>query len=380
MTAPVVIVGAGVAGCVAARTLADRGADVVLLDAGPGPQRPAVLDGLDHLRSVEATNWWFEDEPPRGRGLGGGSSVNGMVLDAVHPLDMKRWGWDDALEHQRWLLDRWPSSTVSSAPFTEAFGRCVRKGFPSAARTTTSGWSGWAALSLAAEGGRRCSAADAFLAEDITVRSNVEVARLIGGAEPSVELATGESIKASVVLVAAGNAGSPALLERSGLIAARKISEPLNHPSTAVVVELDEQLRCGDGPVAPSSHMLRTVSGLTENTVDLQMLVLGHTGSDPNGRRHGVVVVSALEPDRQKVLVAGVTQALHWLGSMPGVRKVSLSEDPSPVQHQSCSLTAARLSIPGVQVIDASVLPALPHTNPMLSIAVGARRAALRIA
>jgi hypothetical protein len=258
----------------------------------------------------------------------------------------------------------------------------VQEGFPSAKATSESGWTGWARLSLAFDGVKRSSAADAFLTPrngeaEVPLRSNAAVAKILtNGPNPAVALVSGELIDASLVLVAAGNAGSPALLVDSGLISADGVAEPLNHASTALIVELDEQLRNDGSHSGPSSHMLRTVSGLTENTVDLQMLVLDHTGSDEAGRRHGAVIVSALEPDRQKVLIAGITQALHWLHSVEGVVKVSLSDDPCPVQHHACSLTGVRRSIPGVHVIDASVLPALPHTNPMLSVAIGARRAA----
>lgn len=387
MSAPVVIIGAGVAGCVAARTLVDRDVEVVLLEAGPGPARPSVLDGSDHLRSASADDWWFPDLPRRGRGVGGSSAVNGMVLDAIHPLDIKRWGWADALEHQQWLLERWPHSHVPAGPLTEAFGASVREGFPQADSTLVSGWSGWAPLALSSDGVTRASAADAFLGpaageETIAVRANSAVSKIgTTSGQPVVVLATGEEIEASTVLVAAGNGGSPSLLVDSGLISAGDVAEPLNHASTAIVVELDDRLqRDGTSSLAPSSHMLRTVSGLSENTVDLQMLVLDHTGDDAAGRRHGVVIVSALEPDRQKVLIAGITQALRWLEKIEGVIKVSLSDDRCPVQHHACSLAEAPLSMAGVHVIDASVLPAMPHTNPMLSVAIGARRAAIRIA
>lgn len=386
MTRPVIIIGAGVAGCVAARTLVNEGVDVLLLEAGPGPGRPEVLDGIDHLRSAEAANWWFPDLPRRGHGVGGSSAVNGMVLDAIHPLDIKRWGWDDASEHQEWLLARWPHNQLTPGPFTAAFGERVMEGFPTAASTSVSGWSGWAPLSLAIDGNTRSSAADAFLVASndegpVKVRANAAVSRIfVDGLNPTVELMTGERLEASHVLVAAGNAGSPELLVASGLATATDVAEPLNHPSTVIGVELDESLQVQAAGTAPSSRLLRTVSGLTENTVDLQMLVLDHTGSDEDGRRHAAVVVSALEPDRQKVLIAGITQALRWLHTIDGVTKVSLSDDPSPVQHHACSLAGKTWAIPGVHVIDGSVLPALPHTNPMLSVAIGARRAALRLA
>jgi choline dehydrogenase len=65
--ADVVIVGAGAAGCVVARRLADRGRSVLLLDAGPDlgrDVRPALLDGWRNPLGADwTTDWGFETEP-----------------------------------------------------------------------------------------------------------------------------------------------------------------------------------------------------------------------------------------------------------------------------------------------------------------------------
>ncbi len=100
-----IIVGAGSAGCVVANRLSEDGrARVLLLEAGPRDgnvilDMPAAL-GLPLLD--RRFNWGFESEPepglggrisdqPRGRVLGGTSSINGMVFVRGNPLDYEGW-------------------------------------------------------------------------------------------------------------------------------------------------------------------------------------------------------------------------------------------------------------------------------------------------
>jgi choline dehydrogenase len=88
-----VIGGAGSAGCVLARRLADAGNTVLLIEAGPRDntwviRMPAGLRSI--FKPSSRYNYWFETEPqrnldnrriqqPRGRVLGGSSSINGMT-------------------------------------------------------------------------------------------------------------------------------------------------------------------------------------------------------------------------------------------------------------------------------------------------------------
>jgi choline dehydrogenase len=110
-----VIVGAGSAGCVVADRLSEDGAQVVLIEAGPSDWHPMIHipAGALHLRANPLVNWNYYAEPeaeigkrslhwPRGRVLGGTSSINGMLYVRGNPADYDGWaqmgcrGWSYA--------------------------------------------------------------------------------------------------------------------------------------------------------------------------------------------------------------------------------------------------------------------------------------------
>ncbi len=115
MEADFVIVGAGSAGCAMAFRLSAAGASVIVVehggtDAGPFIQMPAALSYPMNMRRYD---WGYQSEPephlggrklacPRGKVLGGSSSINGMVYVRGHAMDYDHWaeqgadGWSFA--------------------------------------------------------------------------------------------------------------------------------------------------------------------------------------------------------------------------------------------------------------------------------------------
>jgi choline dehydrogenase len=113
-----VVVGAGSAGCVVAARLSETGAKVILLEAGPPDTSPwiHIPAGMLKLLYHPVVNWNYSAEAtdgsagrrihwPRGKTLGGSSSINGMLYVRGNPADFDGWaqmgcrGWsfDDVL-------------------------------------------------------------------------------------------------------------------------------------------------------------------------------------------------------------------------------------------------------------------------------------------
>ncbi|MBV8472552.1 MAG: choline dehydrogenase [Hyphomicrobiales bacterium] len=100
-----VIVGAGSAGCVLANRLTEDGRSSVLVLEFGGSDRSILIQmpaALSIPMNMKRYNWGYESEPepqlngrrlhcPRGKVLGGSSSINGLVYVRGNPLDFERW-------------------------------------------------------------------------------------------------------------------------------------------------------------------------------------------------------------------------------------------------------------------------------------------------
>jgi choline dehydrogenase len=261
-----IIVGAGSAGCVlAARLSEDPARQVLLIEAGPQDRswRIHMPAAVGSLLANDRFNWNYVSDPepyldgrrlthPRGRVLGGSSSINGMVYIRGHARDYDLWaqagltGWryEDVLPYFRRAEDHLhggdeyhgaggplavfqpdPARSPLASAFIEA---AVQAGYPLSPDVNGAQQEGFGRIDRTTRKGRRWSAASAYLAPsrrrpNLTVITGALVNRLIFqrsravGVEYSRRGLVETAMAAGEIIVSAGAINSPLLLQVSGL-------------------------------------------------------------------------------------------------------------------------------------------------------------------
>lgn len=272
MRAEYVIIGAGSAGCAMAYRLTEAGHSVIVIefggtDAGPFIQMPAALS---YPMNMARYDWGYSSEPepylnnrrlacPRGKVIGGSSSINGMVYVRGHAKDFDHWaesgaqGWSyaDVLPYYK-RMENWRSGGhggnkswrgrkgplhISRGPRVNPLFKAFVKAGKQAGYETTDDYNGekqegFGPMEQTVYRGRRWSAANAYLrpalktgkcqvVSALAERIVIEDGRAIGVAVAGGEVITAER----EVILAASSINSPKLLMLSGIGPAAHLKE-----------------------------------------------------------------------------------------------------------------------------------------------------------
>jgi len=275
MEAEFVIVGAGSAGCAMAYRLAEAGRKVIVIehggsDAGPFIQMPAALS---YPMNMPRYDWGYKSEPephlngrelvcPRGKVIGGSSSINGMVYVRGHAKDFDHWeesgaqgwGYADVLPYykrmetwhegghggdQAWRGKDGPLHVSRGPRANPLFDAFVQAGAQAGYQVTEDyngeKQEGFGPMEQTVWNGRRWSAANAYLrpaqktGKVTLIRALAQRVVIKDGRAVGVEVKRGaatEIIRAQrEVVLAASSINSPKLLMLSGIGPAAHLAE-----------------------------------------------------------------------------------------------------------------------------------------------------------
>ena len=270
MEADYVVVGAGSAGCAIAYRLAQAGKSVIVVehggtDWGPFINMPAALS---YPMNMSRYDWGYVTEPephmggrimacPRGKLLGGSSSINGMIYVRGHAHDFDTWaemgadGWayPDVLPYFK-RAENWHGDAGDPAfrghdgplhitrgprknPLFDAFIQAgANAGYGATDDYNGQRQEGFGAFEMTVWQGERWSAAKAYLRPALKTghctmaRGLVEKVEITQGRATGVRLVGGQIITARTeVVLSAGSINSPKILMLSGIGPAKHLAE-----------------------------------------------------------------------------------------------------------------------------------------------------------
>lgn len=266
-----VIIGAGSAGCVLANRLSeDAGARILVIEAG-GSDRSVIVAmpaALSMPMNTRRFNWGMKSEPepglggrrinlPRGKGMGGSSSINGMCYVRGNPMDYelwsakgaKGWHWANVLPYFQKAegvvgggrlrgkdgplkVTRGPEKNPLYHAFVDA---AVQAGYARSDNMNSLQHEGFGPMEMTVGNGRRCSAAVAYLRPalkrpNVRLEIHSSVTRILfeGKVAVGVEYVRHGQTRvvraAKEVILSAGSIMSPVILKRSGIGPAQELA------------------------------------------------------------------------------------------------------------------------------------------------------------
>jgi choline dehydrogenase len=268
-----IVAGAGSAGCVVASRLSESGRyRVLLLEAGVRDSNPWIHIPIGYTKAFAnpRINWMFDSAPekelnnrtlylPRGKVLGGTSSINGMVYMRGDPSDYDHWrqlgcegwDWDSVLPYFKRAEDNERGADayhgvggplrVSDAPHVWPLAKAmveaaIQAGIPRTMDFNGAQKEGTGFYQTTTNNARRWSAAAAYLRparrrRNLTIVTEAHATRVLieNGRATGVEYRTPDGVRTErargEVIVSGGSYGSPHLLQLSGLGPAELLNE-----------------------------------------------------------------------------------------------------------------------------------------------------------